>query len=187
MTEIMTTSPLWDRAEIGGKNTLIERPLCGKINLRSDPEQARFLARAREAFGLDLPLDPNTLARSQDSTCFWLGPDEWLIHCPLDEAASRIESGRSKLARVHHALVDVSDYYTVLRLEGPDSAALLARGCPLDLHRSRFPAGTCAQTRFGNASILLHKTGETPAFDIQVRWSFAEYVWDYLASAMQAL
>jgi len=183
----MTTSPLWDRAPVSGKNTLSEQSLCGKINIRGSANNGRFLKPAELIFGLGLPLEPNTLARSGSSTCYWLGPDEWLLHCPIEETSSLIESGRSRLSGIHHALVDVSDYYTVLRLEGPDSEVLLAKACPLDLHHTLFPAETCAQTRFGNASILLDRRGKAPFFDIQVRWSYAEYVWNYLVRAMKAL
>jgi len=183
----MTTSPLWDRPSVVGKNTLTELSICGKINIRGSVDNAHFLDSATQVFGLDLPLEPNTLASSGNSTCYWLGPDEWLLHCLIEESDSLIESGLSKLATIHHALVDVSDYYTVLRLEGPDSEILLGKACPLDLHLSQFPVESCAQTRFGNAGILLHRRGKAPFFDIQVRWSHAEYVWDYLARAMKAL
>ena len=183
----MTTSALWDRPPISGKNNLAELSICGKINIRGSVDNARFTTSTTQVFGLALPLEPNTLVRAGSSTCYWCGPDEWLLHCPIEELESLIESGRSRLARTHHALVDVSDYYTVLRLEGPDSEILLGKACPLDLHLSQFPAETCAQTRLGNASILLDRRGKAPFFDIQVRWSYAEYVWDYLASAMKAL
>lgn len=185
--QIMTTSPLWNRDPISGRNTVAEQELCGKINIRGRTENRRFLTTLEKAIGLSLPLKPNTLSRSDDATCFWLGPDEWLLHCPLQKTNPLIESTRLKLAKQHHALVDVSDYYTVLRLEGPDSETLLAKACPLDLHRRQFPAETCAQTRFGNAGILLDRRGKSPCFDIQVRWSYAEYVWDYLVSAMKTL
>ncbi len=183
----MTTSPLWDRASITGKNTLTEQLICGKVNIRGSSDDSRFATSARQTFGLDLPHEPNTLVRSDNSTCYWLGPDEWLLHCPIEELNSLIDLGREKLAKFHHALVDVSDYYTVLRLEGTDSEILLAKACPLDLHSSKFPVETCAQTRFGNASILLDRRGKASSFDIQVRWSYAEYVWDYLAQAMKTL
>ncbi len=183
----MTTSPLWDRPSINGRNTLTELPICGKVNIRGSADNTHFTGSTAQAFGLALPLEPNTLTRLGNAICYWLGPDEWLLHCPIEEVDSLIESARSRLDRIHHALVDVSDYYTVLRLDGPDSEGLLNKGCPLDLHLSQFPVETCAQTRLGNASILLDRRGKAPFFDIQVRWSHAEYVWDYLDSAMKTL
>jgi len=76
--------------------------------------------------------------------------------------------------------VEVSDYYTVIRLSGEKVRPVLASGTPLDLHRSVFSKGRCAQTRFGTASVLLSVHDDIPLIDLQVRWSFAEYVWKYL-------
>lgn len=187
MKQPETTSPAYARSDIEGENSLVELPWCGKINLRGNPKNTGFLRKAEKALVAKLPLQPNTCINYLDRIAYWLGPDEWCIHCPIGETGAVISQTRQALGRVHHALVDVSDYYTVLRLEGPDAEKLLAKGCPLDLHPKRFPDGACAQTRFGHASILLHRTGTPSGFNIQVRWSFTEYVWDYLASGMQML
>ena len=80
-------------------------------------------------------------------------------------------------------MTDVSDYYVVMRLSGPEARVVLAKGSPFDVHPRSFDVGACAQTRFANASILLRLVGEAPTFDIQVRWSFAPYLWDYLVDA----
>lgn len=190
MTGIEMTSPACGRTGIEGENSLRELPWCGKINLRGNPQNTGFLKKAEKALVVKLPLQPNTCIGYLDRTTYWLGPDEWCIHCPIEGVGTAMAQAGQALDRIHHALVDVSDYYTVLRLEGPDAEALLARACPLDLHPGQFREGACAQTRFGHASVLLHRTGGTDGadgFNIQVRWSFTEYVWDYLASGMQTL
>ena len=181
-----TSSPAYNRERIQGDNNLLEMPWCGKIILRGDPTNSRILRKASSVLGADLPLEANTLAQGSDRTVFWMGPNEWLIHCTMEEAGDLLAKLRDALDGIHHAAVDVSDYYTVLELSGPDAAALLSRGCPMDLHATEFVPGSCAQTRFGHASILLHRTGETE-FRIQVRWSYTEYVWDYIASAVAGL
>ncbi len=187
MTEPKTTSPAYNRTRIDGDTSLVALPWCGKINLRGDPGNAAFINRAESEMGLALPVAANTCTKNDADTIYWLGPNEWLIHCPIAGAASRISCLKAALSGIHSAVVDVSDYYAVLRLDGPDSSTLISKACPLDLHACVFPAGACAQTRFGQASILLHKTSRTPAYDIQVRWSYTEYVWDYLVSAKNSL
>ena len=183
---INTSSPAYNRNRIQGENTLEELPWCGKLILRGDPDNSRLVRKASSVLGADLPLEPNTLARGSDRIVYWMGPNEWLVHCALDEVTALVAKLQDTLDGIHHAAVDVSDYYTVLELAGPDAAALLSRGCPLDLHPAEFESGSCAQTRFGHASILLHR-GSVDAFNIQVRWSYTEYVWDYLESAMQGM
>ena len=187
MNSINTISPVYNRKSVTGKNTLQELPWCGKINLRGNPQNDQFVAKAQVAMEIELPLEPNTRTYNQNRTCFWLGPNEWLIYCSTEEVESILLTGRDRLNSIHHALVDVSDYYTVLQLEGPDAITLISKACPLDLHNKQFSKGSCAQTRFGHASIMVHKFSEIPTFDIQVRWSFTEYVWDYLLSGMRAL
>ena len=183
---VKTSSPAYKRDRIQGENTLAELPWCGKILLRGDPSNSRLVRKASSVLGADLPADPNTLTQGSDRTVYWMGPNEWLIHCAMDDVTDLVAKLRDALDGIHHAIVDVSDYYTVLELKGPDAAALLSRGCPMDLHAEAFVPGTCAQTRFGHASILLHRNSETE-FKIQVRWSYTEYVWDYIESATAGL
>ncbi len=187
LTGFQVTSPACNLDPIEGRNNLREQPWCGKINLRGDPKNRQFLANAESVLGIQLPLQPNTQHASADQTCYWTGPDEWLLHCRLDATGPMVKALKAKLRDTHFAVTEVTDYYTVLHLDGSDAIALLSRACPLDLHSEKFTVGDCAQTRFGHASILLHKTGDTPSFDIQVRWSYTEYVWNYLASAMRVV
>jgi sarcosine oxidase subunit gamma len=187
VAEIKTISPGYNRVRLDSDTSLMELPWCGKINLRGDPQNSRFANKVETGLGLDLPLEPNSCNKNETETIYWLGPDEWLVHCELSGTQSRIAQLKTALAGVHSAVVDLSDYYTVLRLDGPDSTRLLSKACPMDLHPDVFVKGACSQTRFGSASILLHKTSKTPTYDIQVRWSFTEYVWDYLVSGMAAL
>lgn len=197
------TSPAAARAPLEGGTRLRELAWRGKVNLRGDPGDAEFTRAAAEALGVALPTAPNTVAADARAavTVFWLGPDEWLIHCPLADTGALRRRLRERLAALHHAATEVTDYYTVLELRGQDARAVLARGCPLDLHARAFPPGGCAQTRFGNASVLLYQpagqlddgdanadeAADSATFWIQTRWSFTDYVWDYLATVIDSL
>ena len=183
-------TPIANREPVDGKNSLRLLPWCGKINLRGDPHNAEFMRAAGGVLQLTLPDKADAVAVGQRGMpiVFRLGPDEWLVHCELDEAETLRNQLAQSLARIHHSATEVSDYYAVLELQGEDAAAILARGCPLDLAERNFPAGQCAQTRFGNASVLLYRPppprDAPPTFLIQTRWSFTEYVWDYLTQAI---
>lgn len=163
-----------------GGITLEDRGFPGKVNLRGNAASEKFAAAGGEVLGCALPVEPNTVASGGDLTVFWLGPDEWQIHCPEDAQHALVRDLQEALAGQHSAVVDVSDYYAVIRLSGDKALEVLSKGAPIDLHPRAFPAGACAQTRFGHATILLHKIGED-CVDLQVRWSFAEYVWCYIA------
>lgn len=189
MNKLKTNSPAYNRTWIDGDTSLIDLPWCGKITFRGDSTNSQFVDSVETAIGLALPVVANTCNQNETTTLYWLGPNEWLLHCPVADTEHKMVSLKAALFGLHSAVVDVTDYYAVLRLAGPDSSTLLAKACPLDLHPDKFTNGMCSQTRFGQASILLHKstTSKVLAYDIQVRWSFTEYVWDYLASGMNAL
>lgn len=187
MNSLQTTSPAYNRQSVAGTNSLEELPWCGKINLRGNPDNQTFISNVQDALGLKLPLKAHTCTRADDMTCYWLGPDEWLIHCNIEKLDTNIQNLKSVLSATHSAVVDVSDYYSILKLDGPDASTLLAKACSLDLHPDEFKVNASTQTRFGHASILLHKTSTNPTYLIQVRWSYTEYIWDYLLSGMKTL
>ncbi len=185
--KVLATSPADTRISIEGNIGLSELAWCGKLNLRGDLNNPQFVERVESTLGMTLPNKAHSCTANDTSTLYWLGPDEWLLHCPIATTERVRANLKASLSGIHSTVVDVSDYYTVLRLDGADSSTLLAKACPLDLHPQVFVEGACTQTRFGHASILLHKISSTPTYDIQVRWSFTEYVWDYLVSGMRTL
>ncbi len=187
MINTQTTSPGYARTAVTEPVSLEELPWCGKINLRGNPENQEFMDAVHKHVDMTLPLTPHSCSMHDQFTGHWLGPNEWLVYCPIESVEPNIAQLKSNLQGIHSAVVDVSDYYTVLRLCGDGASELLMKACPLDLHPSQFPTGSSTQTRFGHASILLHKTDSLPAYDIQVRWSYTEYLWDYLVHGMKAL
>lgn len=189
--KVIATSPLEARRGIRAKVSLQQLPWCGKINLRGDPADPRWRDLVEKTLGLPLPvrantvsLPPQTAAAPPCTRLFWLGPDEWLAYCDITRVGDLSAQLLQQLKATHHAVTDVSDYYAVLELRGPGAASVLSRGCPLDLHPRAFADGSCAQTRFGNASVLVYKPAAAPAFQLQVRWSYCDYVWEYLAQVI---
>ena len=183
---ITATSPLYARDPIEGANSLRQLDLCGKLNIRGNADDPNLINGLKSVLDLTLPT-VHSFSSGNSTKLYWLGPDEWLLHCDVDKTGEIEQRLRGEIANSHFAITEVSDYYTVIRLQGPDAAALLRRACPLDLHPDKFKSGDFAQTRFGQASILLHRQDDGECWDIQVRWTYAEYVWDYLVSSMKCL
>ena len=169
---------------VRGKHTLIEAPLNGKINLRGNAHNATFIKSVERALGLTLPPMANTVTRSADTVVFWLGPDEWLVHLPLERVDETISTLRDTLDGQAAAITEVSDYFSVLELSGPQAREIIASASPFDTRAKHFKPGQCTQTRFGHASILLWLLEDTPAFGLQIRWSYAQYVYDYLTQSI---
>jgi sarcosine oxidase subunit gamma len=159
-----------------------ERAFLGHINLRGEPADPAFLGAARSALGVDLPLRPNTVAGGPGLAAHWLGPDEWLVQVAGAARESLLLSLRTALLGRHAAVTDVTDGHTVVLLDHPRASEILSRGCPLDFHESVFPVGSCAQSVFTKAPVLLVR--EAPArFAITVRRSFARYFYHSLQDA----
>ena len=157
----------------------------GLLLLRGDRGNADFRRSVSAALGIEPVAESLTEVRRRDVAMLRLGPDEWLVVVP-DRRAERIARDlRGALEGQRAALSDVSHGHTILALSGPDARALLAKGCPLDLHPRVFTPGRCAQSRLARCQVLIHQVGEAPAFEIHVPRSFAQYAWTWIMDAGQ--
>ena len=151
-----------------------------QVNVRASGE---VVERVGAALGVELPIEPNTVATHGQRSALWLGPDEWLV-VDATEDPQRIEATvRQSFAPDWGSAVDVSANRVVFELTGAAARDILARGCPLDLHPRRFGPGKCAQTLLAKTAIILWQTDAAPTFRILVRPSFATYVACWLADA----
>lgn len=154
------------------------------LNLRGNAGDAAFSAAVRGVTGTALPVEPNTVTRG-DNDIFWLGPDEWLLCCESGRATGLAEALGRELDGQHVAINDLSDGLVTLRLTGETAAAVLARGCTLDLDPSAFLVGHCAQTAVAKTNVLLVRNEDVAGFRLVVRLSFADYLIEWLQHAMQ--
>ena len=168
-----------------GRLTLAEESLWAQVNVRVEPTEAYLLA---DALGGPLPSVANTVSSTASGLVVWLGPDEWLV---LSPAARPGLDGDLKAAAgtTPVSVVDVSAARTIVAVGGKAARDVLAHGCALDLHASRFPPGSCAQTRLALANVVLiappaqSDFSQSPTFYILVRSSFAAYLATWLLDA----
>jgi sarcosine oxidase subunit gamma len=137
-----------------------------QISLRSDPGVLPFEAPA-----------PNTASTWSGRDVLWLGPDEWLVVGEASSEGSIERELQDALVGQPHSVIDVSANRTVFQVI--DGLELLASGCSLDLHPSRWLPGMCAQSLFGRAQVILHQLDERTT-RLFVRPSFAGYFMERL-------
>ncbi|MBY8885555.1 sarcosine oxidase subunit gamma [Streptomyces sp. PTM05] len=167
----------------GGAVRLAELPLLAQLSVRLDAKGPAAEA-VRFALGLALPVEPDTVAFSDELAALWLGPDEWLVVGRPGSAAGLEERLRAAVAGEHAAVTDVSGQRTTVLVGGARARDLLAHGCPLDLHPRAFGPGRCAQTTLARAGVLLAGRDEhRPGYWLLTRSSFAGYVADWLLDA----
>lgn len=146
--------------------------------LRGD---AQVRTAAQEALGLGIPEEACRAGVNGERAALWLGPDEWLLLAPPEQAGLAMRLSRALEGRPH-SLVEVSHRQVGLLVHGPHAATLLASGCPLDLDASAFPVGMCTRTILAKAEVVLWRL--SPAeFRLEVWRSFAPYVTQFLAEA----
>jgi sarcosine oxidase, subunit gamma len=182
-------SALHHRTPIEGEAGAIriaERPLLGKLILRVDPGRAADLLLG--AVGMSLPTAPLSSATAGDMSLLWLGPDEWMLLTPPEQADAALADTRAALAQVHHQLVAVGDYYTLVEVSRQRSREALMKLTTLDLHPRAFKAGMVAGAMFGRTQATLWQVAVDaaeggPLFRLIVRWSMADYLWCLIADA----
>ena len=151
--------------------------------VRGAADDEQFAAAFESALGCAPPSSFRRAAADGGRIIFRLGPDEWLVRDSEKSRETACADLQRALKKISAAAVNVSDYYTAIQIAGDGARDALAAGCPLDLHPRAFAAGEYAQSRFAVAAILLYQRDETPTFEVQTRWSFANYVWEYLCAA----
>ena len=163
--------------------TLGERVFLGHVNLRGDFSDSGFLNAVQNVTGVGLPLEPNTVAESDEVAALWLGPDDWLLLTSAGRAVGLYQGLRDAVAGFHAAVTDLTGGQTVITVRGPHARDVLAKGCTLDLHPRAFGPGRCAQSHLAKALVTIRLVDESPSFDVIVRRSFAEYIALWLKDA----
>jgi sarcosine oxidase, subunit gamma len=180
------TKPLeqWNEALSGLPETVQVKPksFISMVGLRLDPADSAA-GDVGSYLGVDLPTMPSTWVESDRVRVIWLGPDEWLITSPFQQA-QELEAGLRDAVRGRGAVVDVSAQRTTLWLTGENARDVLAAGCAIDLHPRVFRSGATVETLLGLTSVVLLALNDSgTSYEILVRSSFAQYLARFLLDA----
>lgn len=168
----------------GPQVRLTERRGLGLVHLAMDAADQMLSARLGEVAGVALPETANTGHTQDRRTALWTGPGTWLLVALDGDAAAALEAALRGVEGARSvAAVDLSQGRTVVRMEGPAAARVLAKGCAIDLHPRRLLAGDCAQTNLGAIPVLIHAVDDGPCFDLFVARSYAVSAWQWLTDA----
>ncbi len=146
----VTEGPL-DGFAVPGSAALTALPPASRFVLRGRP---RAIEAAGPAFGAVLPqVACRAAVAGEGKAALWLGPDEWLLLAPPANGPALAAALERAMDGLPHSLVDVSQRQVGIAVSGPDAAAVLNAGCPLDLDLSAFPVGMCTRTVLAKAEI----------------------------------
>ncbi|HWW08489.1 sarcosine oxidase subunit gamma [Collimonas sp.] len=161
-----------------------EKPFLELINLKGEADSAVLLKAVKSLTGAALPLQPNTLAESEQFTIYWLAPNEWLIQSKEPRLPTLCADLAGALAGQFASVVDVSSGNTSLVLSGVKAREVLQKGCPLDFHPAVFALGQCAQSHYFKTGVLLRPLADG-AYELIIRRSFSDYFGRILLDACQ--
>jgi heterotetrameric sarcosine oxidase gamma subunit len=128
--------------------------------------------------GIDLPARP-VVAGGRAFDLVWAGPEQWLAVSDDWSIARRLADELAGLASV----ADQSDARAVLRIGGPRARAVLAKGCPLDLHPRAFGPGDTAVTAIAHVGVQLWQLDDAPTYELAVPRSMAKSFWTWLSAS----
>jgi len=120
---------------------------------------------------IEPPRQPNRATANNGVHALWVAPGEWLL------------VGEGEEIQIEAASSDLSHGRTVFRIPANAARQILAKGCPLDLHPSAFPSGSCAQSLLAKADVLIYLHEDGGRFDLYVPRSYADYLWRWLEDA----
>ena len=184
VSDQMISSPLISKEDFQANGiNLTSTEFVGKLNFRCNSDNTIILNKIKDITGINLPLKAGEVFGNNEYRIQWLGPNEWIIQCADNEKNSLMNNIRSQLSSEHFSLTDISDYYLTIRLSGSNSNEILSKGTSLDLKSYICNKDMCAQTYIAKATVLIDRLSNEPMYDISVRWSYAEYLWEWLVDA----
>jgi sarcosine oxidase, subunit gamma len=110
-------------------------------------------------------------------------PADWLMVSEVIDASRLLERVRQHVGEGLMAVVDVSCALKVIEIRGPAAVEVLSKGCGLDLHPQRFPAGRCTRTRLAQLPVIIDCTDPEPRFELYVGRSYVGYLNSWLMDA----
>lgn len=146
-----------------------------RVLLHCDPTDR---AAAEALLGVALAGDMLRTASTDAWTALHLAPDEWLLIGRKPQAALPDHEGSAPPL----SLVEVSDRFRAILLEGPAAADVLQAGCPVDLDPDRFPPGTCTRAPLGKCDMTLWRKA-SEQFELLIARSYFPYALAFLERA----
>jgi len=171
-------------ASSAGEPGVIVREVRGGAILqlgRPGPEPAATAALA--ALGLTALPDMGRSCQGSSGQLLPFGPRQWLL--VTDDPNERGPTLRDLLAPAFAPVLIMSDAWTRIRIEGPHSGDLLAKGAILDLHPKQFAVDACAVTAFAGIRTVLWRGAGDDRFDLLVGRSLAAALWHWLVESAE--
>jgi heterotetrameric sarcosine oxidase gamma subunit len=161
---------------------LVARDLTASVPHRTVLELRGPTATLAEQCPGLLPTVPNRTVSHDHWSALWQRPNGWLLSgAPEIPDETRWPELRRAVAEGLCRVWDLSHARVCINLKGNATAAVLAKGTPLDLRPHRFLQGHCARTWCAGFTVVLDRVAD--GIDVYVDSSLAVAFWDWLGDA----
>ena len=157
-----------------------------KLNLRG--KKREFFTTVGKHLDMILPTEANTSSSSSKLTSIWLSPDEWMV---ISNERTEKDSNNYALEESLYnsisktnlgAVVDVTDQFVMLELEGPKVYELFSSGSPFNFNEFKKKKGSTTQTLLNNIDVIIQNK-DKDLVNIFVRRSFAQHLFSWINDA----
>jgi sarcosine oxidase subunit gamma len=161
-----------------------------KLNLRG--KKREFFTTVGKHLDMILPTEANTSSSSSKLTSIWLSPDEWMVVSNelIEKDTNKYELEENLYNSISKtnlgAVVDVTDQFTMLELEGSKIYELFSSGSPFNFNEFKEKKGSTTQTLLSNIDVIIHNKGEN-LVNLFVRRSFSEHLFSWINDSASRL
>ena len=161
-----------------------------KLSLRGKSRE--FLSTIGKNINMILPLEANTSSSSDKYTSLWLSPDEWMVvsNNTVDQESNNYEIEELLFNKISKtklgAVIDVSDQFVLVNLNGEKVFELLSTGSPFNFNEFKKKKGAVTQTIINQIDAIIHHK-EINDVNLYVRRSFSEHFLSWISDAASRL
>ena len=182
-------SPINNQIEFNDISVKEVSPIM-KLNLRG--KKREFFTTVGKHLDMILPTEANTSSSSSKLTSIWLSPDEWMVvsnektkkdtnNYDLEESLYNSVS-KTNLG----AVVDVTDQFVMLELEGSKVYELFSSGSPFNFNEFKEKKGSSTQTLLNGIDVIILNKGIN-LVNLFVRRSFSEHLYSWINDSASRL
>jgi sarcosine oxidase subunit gamma len=161
-----------------------------KLNLRG--KKREFFTTVGKHLDMILPTEANTSSSSSKLTSIWLSPDEWMV---VSNETTKKDTNKYEIEEILYssisktnlgAVVDVTDQFVMLEIEGSKIYELFSSGSPFNFNEFKEKKGSTTQTLLSNIDVIIHNKGKN-LVNLFVRRSFSEHLFSWINDSASRL
>jgi len=161
-----------------------------KLNLRG--KKREFFTTVGKHLDMILPTEANTSSSSSKLTSIWLSPDEWMV---VSNEKTKKDTNNYDLEESLYnsisktnlgAVVDVTDQFVMLELEGSKVYELFSSGSPFNFNEFKEKKGSSTQTLLNGIDVIILNK-DINLVNLFVRRSFSEHLYSWINDSASRL